>query len=156
MANGHGGYRRPAHPAPAGSSGPGKFSQRTDGQAVSTVPDQDYGAAKQQAMDQRTQPMAAATPLPKAPSPSDIAEQVQQLPQFQGMDLAGPSQRPDEPVTEGVPLGAGNGPEVLTMPQAPGVAPADGAMTNMLAGLSATDTTGVIAALYEAARIRGV
>ena len=60
MANGHGGYREPAKPAPA--SGPGRLSQRTDGgptQKLRSMSGGDYG--DRQAMDQlqRAAPMAA-------------------------------------------------------------------------------------------------
>lgn len=98
MANGHGGYRRPENPAPV--SGPGKHSRRTDGgpadpkQAARWVPGLPYGEG-QQLMDLQTEaPMAAAGGPPS-------------------LSWAGPSERPDEPVTAGAPFGAGPGPEVL-------------------------------------------
>jgi len=160
MANGHGGYRQPAHPAPHGSSGPGKFSKRTDTgpkQSISTVPGQDYGDAKQQAMDQRTAPMEGTQPLPPAAPVGAPAgdQQSFQMPQG-GADFSMPSQRPGEPVTHGVDIGPGAGSEALTLPGPTGGQQANGAMSQMLQSLSATDTTGVLAQLYQAARTQGV
>lgn len=155
MANGHGGYRQPAKPAAV--SGPGKFAKRTDTgpkQSVSTVTGQDYGDAKQQAMEQRTAPMIAQQPLPSAPAPAGAPQDMHQMAPFGGASLQDHTGRPGEPITTGVPIGPGAGPEVLS-----GGAPAqmaNGAMTQMLQGMSATDTTGALADLYQAARTRGL
>ena len=97
MANGHGGYRRPEHPAAV--SGPGKFSQRTDGgpgdsQPIRYVPGMDYGGG-QELMD-----IQAGAPMAADSGPSVIP-------------FHAPTQRPDEPVTHGAPVGAGPGPEAL-------------------------------------------
>ena len=86
MPNGHGGYRKPEHPAPA--SGPGRLSKRTDG------------------------------------GPG------QKLANYTGLDY---------------------GCVILDV-----VAVGIGAMTQMLQGLSAQDTTGALAQLYSAAMTRGV
>lgn len=91
----HGGYRRPKHPAAV--SGPGANSQRTDGgpsdrQAMRDIPDAKYGEQKDMGEIQAGAPMAAA-PLPQA------------------IPLGAPTNRPDEPVTAGNPLGEGIGPE---------------------------------------------
>lgn len=95
MADGHGGYRKPNHPAPA--SGPGAMSQRTDGgpsdrQAMRDIPNAAYGEQKAMTEIQGGAPMAAA-PMPQA------------------IPLGAPTNRPDEPVTAGNPYGAGVGPE---------------------------------------------
>lgn len=104
MANGHGGYRRPAHPAPA--SGPGALSRRTDGrQPKMTLSDAAYGeqAAYQQA--------ESAAPMAQSPAPG-----VGQVQPFQPVDTSGltpmgaPSARPDEPITSGLSGGPGAGP----------------------------------------------
>ncbi len=66
---------------------------------VTTVPGQEYGAQAEQAEAQRVVPMGAA-PTPglqrRLPTP-----------------LTAPSERPDEPVQAGLPLGPGPGPEAL-------------------------------------------
>lgn len=97
MANGHGGYRRPENPAPV--SGPGKFSKRTDGgpgdsQPIRYVPGMEYGGG-QELMD-----LQAGAPMAAEGAPPRLA-------------FDAPTERPDEPVTHGAPVGAGAGPEVL-------------------------------------------
>lgn len=87
MANGHGGYRQPANPAPV--SGPGALSQRTDG-----VP---HGG-----MDMET---AQAPALPPAPPEQAAGPDLSQLGAF-----GAPSARPEEPISAGAPFGAGPGP----------------------------------------------
>ncbi len=155
MANGHGGPRTPANPAPV--SGPGAHSRRTDGrpgdaQSMSTVPDQPYGDAKQQMADQRIAPMGGAPQMPPPPNIAASDASSPQQPQYGGGPLNAPSGRPHEPVTAGAELGPGPGPSVL-----PNVAAQPtGAMTQMLQQLSATDATGVLAALYQTAQQRGV
>lgn len=159
MANGHGGYRAPANPAPV--SGPGRYSRRTDGQIISTAPGQDYGAAKQQAMQQQTAPMGAAQPLPTPPQMPTAPQSGQppQAPAFAGTPLGAPTQNPGQPITHGVDIGAGAGTNALQLGpfgQSDGrFAPADGSMTKMLSQLSATDTTGVLADLLQHAAAQG-
>jgi hypothetical protein len=150
----HGGYRKPANPAPV--SGPGAHSQRTDGgpaQVLSAAPDQPYGAMSQQMNDQRTTPMGGKPNPPSLPNvPATPPAAGHQMPAYSGGDFGAPTARPNEPVTAGVPIGPGPGPA-----QMPNVgAKPTGAMTQMLTNLSATDATGVIASLLQAARQRGV
>lgn len=57
----------------------------------------------------------AGAPMEKVASPSFTpTNPVRNLPQ--ATPLTAPSQRPDEPVTTGVPIGPGAGPEALTLP----------------------------------------
>jgi len=102
----HGGYRKPSSPAPV--SGPGKMSQRTDGQPAQYVSGLPYGEG-QQFMDlQRSAPMAAAsTPTPTSTAPT--APPV--------TPMGAPTERPDEPVTAGSPVGPGPGPSVVSSSQ---------------------------------------
>jgi len=110
MANGHGGARTPANPAPV--SGPSQYSQRTDGgpsQAARYVSGGSYGDGQALMDIQKSAPMAA----------SGVAQTQGQLPPTRPAGplptpLSAPTQRPEEPVTEGNPLGPGSGPEVLT------------------------------------------
>lgn len=103
--------------------------------------------------DQRTQPMGGKSPSQTMPNvPAADPNSGFQMPQYGGGDFGGPSQRPSEPVTAGAALGPGPGPaSPQTMAQRP-----TGAMTQMLQSLSATDTSGVLASLYQAAQQRGV
>ncbi|SRR6266540_1496421 len=112
MAENHGGYRPPAHPAPA--SGPGKLSRRTDGgpvQPVRDLPNPDYGEQQTFRAAQQAAPMATA-PGPQA-RPQDMVS-APDLSHVVG--LGAPTQRPGEPVTAGADSGAGPGSDVLGLP----------------------------------------
>jgi hypothetical protein len=152
MANGHGGYRKPGHPAPV--SGPGKYARRTDGgpaQVQSAAPNQDYGEAKQQINAQRIAPMAGKEPLPKASSLPSGGEAPQTLPTFTGTDLTAPSQRPNEPITTGVDIGEGAGPEILGLPNP---AQGTGQMTALLQRYANVTGNGQLAILLQKAQAR--
>lgn len=105
MANGHGGPRTPANPAPV--SGPGALSKRTDGQPKMQLPDAKYGEQASFQQAQSAAPMAQApvaggsTPIP---SPGNVPPIT---------PLQAPTERPNEPVTAGAALGPGAGPDSL-------------------------------------------
>lgn len=87
-----GGYQPPRKPAPV--SGPGPLSKRTDGQPVRDLPNPAYGEGKEfEQIQQGARMERAAGP--------------------QVIPLDAPTQRPDEPVTAGVPSGPGVGPEAI-------------------------------------------
>lgn len=96
MANGHGGYRQPANPAPV--SGPGALSQRTDGgpgsssQPIRRLPDAGHGESKEFENLQRSAPVAQA----EEPRLVDASSVV---------PLDAPTSRPDEPITAGAVTG---------------------------------------------------
>ena len=93
----HGGYRRPANPAPV--SGPGAHSRRTDGKAnVMDLPDAQYGENATFREAQSGAPLGGGGGTP-APGPA-----VQQAPI---VGLGEPSQNPDTPVTAGADYGPG-------------------------------------------------
>lgn len=73
---------------------------------VQSAPGQQYGARKAQEDAQRAIPMSPGQPLPP-PRPTQVTS------------LSEPSTRPNEPVTTGLPMGAGAGPEVLGQALAP-------------------------------------
>jgi hypothetical protein len=88
------------------------------------APGQTYGERQQQQQDQRTIPMAtppnaAPTPAPgaalsaPAPAPRPPTPGPGELPWTDA-----PTNRPDEPVTQGLPFGPGAGPEVMKGPTA--------------------------------------
>jgi hypothetical protein len=157
MSDGHGGYRAPQHPNAV--SGPGKFSKRTDGgatQVMSTVPDQPYGAVKQQLASERSAPMAGQAPM--APAAQVAAQQQGQPagpPPYQGGAFNAPSARPNEPITAGVDIGPGAGSEALSTIAQP-TQQGTGAMSAMLQQLALVDTTGVIGKLLTSAQAHGV
>lgn len=123
MANGHGGARTPRNPAPV--SGPGAMSRRTDGgpsQAARYVSGGDYGDGQELMSIQQAAPMSASGAVQtQAQRPS-----MQQVPM--PTPLGAPTERPDEPVTEGNPLGPGSGPEVLSSASQPSAVDADRAV----------------------------
>ena len=107
MANGHGGHRTPSRPAQV--SGPGKFSRRTDGgpahQQAKYISGLEHGAGQEAMAVQRAAPLAAAPEIEGAPI--DLSGVV---------PMGAPTNRPDEPVTAGAPMGPGPGPEALSGP----------------------------------------
>lgn len=92
----------------AGAAGPGKFSVRTDGL---NLPSQSYGEGKQ------TREIMQGAALAKTPDVRGLpASEVRQAATGAPVTpLYAPTQRPEEPVTTGIPLGPGAGPEVLGM-----------------------------------------
>jgi hypothetical protein len=114
---------------PATVSGPGALSQRTDGgpaskqaqRYVSGMPN--YGDASDLMDLQASAPMASAPGVKPAPAASITSPQQGQQgqPQQPITPLSAPTQRPDEPVTAGSPMGPGPGPEILgSMPSVAG------------------------------------
>jgi hypothetical protein len=99
---GRGGYRQPENPAPV--SGPGALSQRTDGGAIEgmTQPQQDYTgfAYGQNSGTNSMQGMA------------DMAGNPFAMPGTTSLNA--PTERPDEPMTFGIPFG--DGPNTLNLP----------------------------------------
>jgi len=115
MAEQHGGMRRPAKPAPV--SGPGRLARRTDGGAGEQTRAQMTGMGYGENADfmdiQSSAPLAAAPSVPTTRmrnSPTGQSAAATPTPLF------APSERPEEPVTAGVPFGPGPGP-VETVPQ---------------------------------------
>ena len=91
----------------AGAAGPGKFSKRTDMDMGSIA----YGEGVETKAIQQGAPMAR-TPDVRAARASEVRAAAEQVPVT---PLFAPSQRPDEPITTGIPMGAGLGPEILGM-----------------------------------------
>ncbi|MDE2472046.1 MAG: hypothetical protein KGL35_25780 [Bradyrhizobium sp.] len=120
MADGHGGYRKPANPAPV--SGPGVFSQRTDGrQPILDLPNAGYGENAQFRADEHGAPIPQASALPSAgPSGAPAAGGAPTDAQGNALNpptpLTGGSLLPGTPVTDGAASGPGAGPEALHMP----------------------------------------
>ena len=127
-----------------GPSGPGAFSKRTDvGTPEMKMGSIAYGEGKD------TAAIKAGAPLAKT---GDVTpSQAPEVPMAQEpvTSLFAPSQRPDEPVTTGVDIGAGAGTEALMMAK-----PAD-KLSDTLALLLPYDTTGEITILYQDALARG-
>jgi len=107
VANGHGGMRTPANPAPV--SGPGALSQRTDGQPARYASGMPYGDGQDFYDIQTSAPMAstdnvAAGKRVARRSSQGVAGTAPVTPLF------APTERPEEPVTAGAAMGPGPGP----------------------------------------------
>lgn len=103
-----GGYRKPANPAPV--SGPGKLSRRTDTGPTQSMQQMSangvYGERKALAEMQSSAPMQG-NPTPNIPAPTVSAS----APAPTRQPVAGlfdPTQRPEEPITAGMPFGDGS------------------------------------------------
>jgi len=121
----------------AGASGPGKFSKRTD------LPSSYYGEGVE------TQGIKSGAPL--ASTPDVRPSQAPAVPAREPVTpLFAPTQRPDEPITAGVAVGAGPGPEALTM------AKSAEKLSDTLAKMLPYDETGEVEILYQRALARGL
>src|SRR5271154_4579072 len=98
-----------------GRTGPNRTDlMRPSPEPITTAPGQTYGEAAQQQLAQRAAPMGAAplagsgpvssTPAPGVPSALPGAPMV-----GQNGPLTRPTERPNEPVTHGLPMGPGAG-----------------------------------------------
>lgn len=101
------------------------YPNRTDlnapaSEPISAVPDQQYGKATQQLNAQRAVPIGTP-PGPQAASlPAAALTTGSPLPAVQpgSLPFLHPTQRPDEPVTAGLPFGPGPGPQSMASPPA--------------------------------------
>lgn len=139
-----GGYRKPGNPAPV--SGPGKLSRRTDGgpqQGPKVAPGGKYGERKQLMEQQQAAPMAAQQKIPN----KAVGMEAKPLPL---VGLTEPTQRPNEPLTQGSPFGPGPGPEML------GLEKRSNKVSDVMGQLVGYDPTGQIEELYNYLISRGL
>lgn len=126
-----------------GVSGPGKFSVRTDLPAS-----QNYGDRKAMAEQ------IAGAPTARTPDvrglPTGQVQAAAQAAQPPITELYAPTQRPNEPITSGVAVGPGPGPEVM------GYAGQSEKLSDILSQMLPYDTDGEIAILYQQAVSRGL
>ncbi len=127
-----------------GVSGPGKFSVRTDLPAS-----QNYGDRKAMA-EQIAGAPTARTPDVRGLPTGQVQAAAQAAPQPPITELFAPTQRPDEPITSGVAVGPGPGPEVM------GYAGQSEKLSDILSQMLPYDTDGEIAILYQQAVSRGL
>jgi hypothetical protein len=126
----------------AGPAGPGKFSTRTDNLQMGSTA---YGEGVE------TQAIKSGAPLAKTADvrparAGDVREAAGQGPVT---ELFAPSQRPNEPITAGIDMGAGPGANALMMQKS------TIKLSDSLAQLLPYDTTGEIAVLYQTALSQG-
>jgi hypothetical protein len=126
-----------------GVSGPGKYAKRTDlsYQSQSYGDGVAYDAAKSGAPLERAQKSPMLSQAPQVPAGG--------MPAPTGIGLFEPTQRPGEPITQGVDVGAGAGSEVLAM------AKSSEKLSDTLVKMLPYDTDGSIAILYQDALARG-
>ena len=127
----------------AGVSGPGKFSKRTDGLSFQST---EYGSGVENTANKAGAPLAT-TPDVRPTSRSEMGMAPSQLEPV--TPLYAPSSRPDEPITSGIAMGPGPGPEIM------GAAQIRVKTSDTLAKLLPFDDTGEIAILYQEALARG-
>ena len=128
----------------AGPAGPGKFSTRTDKLELGSKA---YGEGVETQAIQSGAPLAKTGDVRPARA-GDVREAATQEPVT---ELFAPSQRPDEPITAGIAMGAGPGPEALTFnPQM------TEKYSDTLAKLLPYDESGEIAILYQGMLARGM
>ena len=126
----------------AGPAGPGKFSTRTDKLELGSTA---YGEGVE------TQAMKSGAPLAKTGDvrparAGDVREAASQGPVT---ELFAETTRPGEPITAGIAMGSGAGPEALMMSKN------TIKLSDSLAAMLPYDTTGEIAVLYQEALSRG-
>jgi hypothetical protein len=107
MADGHGGYRTPSHPAPV--SGPGAHSARTDrGPKQQDITGGSYGSSQEFQQQQAASPLAPASPAGVNGAPAAGGPDLSSL-----VGLGAPSAMPDVPITDGAAAGPGVGPDAM-------------------------------------------
>jgi hypothetical protein len=126
----------------AGPAGPGKFSTRTDKLEMGSTA---YGEGVE------TQAIKSGAPLAKTGDvrparAGDVREAASQGPVT---ELFAETTRPGEPITAGIAMGSGAGPEALMMSKN------TIKLSDSLAAMLPYDTTGEIAVLYQEALSRG-
>jgi hypothetical protein len=128
-----------------GVSGPGPYAKRTDlsYQSQSYGDGVAYDAAKSGAPLERAPKSPMLSQAPQVPTGSAISAP--------SVGLFDPTQRPEEPVTAGIDMGAGPGSEALAMQSRYG----QEKLSDTLAKMLPYDTDGSIAILYQDALARG-
>ena len=128
----------------AGVSGPGPYAKRTDvGTPEMKMGSIAYGEGVE------TQDIKSGAPLSK--TPDAVSEPSDRLRKEQApvTGLFAETERPNEPVTSGIDMGAGAGSSALRMNKV------TNKLSDTLAAMLPFDTTGEIAVLYQEALSRG-
>ena len=128
----------------AGVSGPGKYSVRTDKLDMGST---GYGEGVETEAIKSGAPLGV-TPDVRPARAGDVREAATQAPVT---GLFEPTQRPNEPITAGIPMGAGPGPEALVMRQQ-----MTEKYSDTLAKLLPYDESGEITILYQDMLARGM
>ena len=126
----------------AGPAGPGKYSTRTDKLELGSTA---YG----EGVD--TQAIKSGAPLAKTGDvrPARAGDVRQAATQAPVTELYAPTQRPNEPITAGIDMGAGPGSSALMMGKS------SEKLSDVLVKMLPYDTDGSIGILYQDALSRG-
>ena len=126
----------------AGVSGPGKYSVRTDNLQMGST---SYGEGVDTAAIKSGAPLST-TPDQRPMPAAEVREAAMQAP-ITG--LYDPTSRPNEPITNGIDMGAGAGSSSLMMKKN------TVKLSDSLVQMLPYDTTGEIAVLYQEALAQG-
>ena len=129
----------------AGPAGPGKYSTRTDNLQMGSTA---YGEGVDTQAIKSGAPLSTTKDVRPARA-GDVREAAAQAPVTA---LYAPTQRPNEPVTQGIAVGPGAGPEALMMQSQF----AQTKISDTLAQMLPYDQTGEIGILYQQALSRGM
>lgn len=131
-------------------SGPGNMAKRTDmnvsKQPVRYISGGQYGEGREVLAQQQAAPMAGKAQPAASMTPSAVRSMMEKV-----VPLSAPTQRPDEPITAGMPFGMGPGPEALQLPM-----PTAPRLSSVLEELMQYDDTGDIAEIYNSVVNRGL
>jgi hypothetical protein len=127
----------------AGAAGPGKFSKRTD------LPSSYYGEGVDTAAIKSGASLASTRGVADNVGGRPVGAPAVSAPVT---ELFAPTQRPNEPITSGIDLGAGPGAEVLGMKAMQG----SQKLSDILAKMLPYDTTGEVGVMYQNALVRGM
>jgi hypothetical protein len=128
----------------AGPAGPGMYATRTDQLRFQS---DTYGAGVENAANKAGAPLAK-TPDVRGATATEVRQAAASAP---SAGLFDPTQNPSEPVTTGIALGAGAGPEALAMT---GVQTEK--LSDILAKMLPYDQSGEVEILYQRALARGM
>jgi len=145
MADGRGGYRRPANPAPV--SGPGQLSRRTDGgpqQTTQPMTGMGYGENQEFNALQGGAPLAATPPASNARARSMSPAGSSGV---AAVPLMSPTGFPEEPITAGADFGPG--------PMGGEQMPRRSPLADTLSMLSSYDDSGELSQMARMARRYG-
>jgi hypothetical protein len=126
----------------AGVSGPGKYSVRTDKLSMGSIA---YGEGVETAAIQSGSPLSR-TPDQRPMPAAEVRDAAMQAPVT---GLYDPTARPNEPITNGIDMGAGAGASALMMRKN------TVKLSDSLVQMLPFDTTGEIAVLYQEALAQG-
>ena len=126
-----------------GVSGPGPYAKRTD----LAYKSQSYGDGVAYDAAKSGAPLETAQKSPMLSQAPQVLAGA--MPAPSGVGLFEPTQRPNEPITQGVDVGAGAGSNVLAM------AKSSEKLSDTLVKMLPYDTDGSIAILYQDALARG-